>query len=62
MLDEEMHGLGGRLKLAVGLDELFGLLGDVAPDGVSEDGFSLEGGGYLARGFGGGEPDLRWNK
>lgn len=66
MLEEKGHGFGGRLELAVGLDELFGLFGDVAPNGVSEDGFSLDGGGCLARSlarsFGGGESDLRWNK
>lgn len=62
MLEEEGHGFGGRLEPAVGLDELFGFLGDVAPDGVSEDGFSLDGGGCLARCFGRGEPGLRWNK
>lgn len=62
VLEEEGHGFGGRQELAVGLDELFGLFGDVAPDGVSEDGFSLGGGGWLARGFGGGESGLRWDK
>lgn len=53
VLEEEVSGLAGRLELAVGLDELFGFFGDEAPDGVSEDGFSLECGGCLTRGFGG---------
>lgn len=48
---EEVSVLAAREEPAVGLDELFGLLGDEAPDGVSEEGFSLEGGWCLAGRF-----------
>lgn len=54
--DEEVSGVARRVEPAVGLDELLGLFGDEAPDGVSEDGFSLQG-RCLERKFGGREAE-----
>lgn len=51
VLDEEVSRLGGGVEPAVGLDELLGLFGDEAPDGVSQNGFFVC---ELAGGCGGG--------